>query len=186
MIPMRIVPVRHGDARGWFSESYSKRSLAEHGIHLDFVQDNHSFSAQRGTLRGIHFQSPPHAQDKLVRCLAGAIWDIAVDLRKGSPTFGRWVGANLTAAGGEQLLVPVGFGHGFVTLTDNAEVAYKTSDYYAPDCDGGILWNDPDLAIDWQLDGTEPILSSKDTLLPNLVNFDSPFVYDGTPLQPIN
>src|SRR3546814_4455029 len=119
----------YGDTRGWFTESYNKRVLTALGIGCDFVQDNHSFSAARGTLRGIHFQSPPHAQAKLVRCLAGAIWDIAVDLRAGSPTYGRWVAAELTAIGGEQLFIPVGFGHGFVTLTNNTEVAYKASDY---------------------------------------------------------
>ena len=124
MIPQRIVPARYGDTRGWFTESYNKLALAALGIDCDFVQDNHSFSEARGTLRGIHFQSPPHAQAKLVRCLAGAIWDVAVDLRAGSPTFGRWVAAELTAAGGEQLFIPVGFGHGFATLTRNAEVAY--------------------------------------------------------------
>ncbi len=123
MIPQRIVPARHGDARGWFMESYNRRRLAEQGIDVDFVQDNHSFSARKGTLRGLHFQVPPEPQAKLVRCLAGAIWDVAVDVRAGSPTYGQWVAAELTAAGGEQLFVPVGFAHGFVTLTDNAEVA---------------------------------------------------------------
>jgi len=181
-IPQRIVPVRHGDARGWFTESYSRRRLAELGIADDFVQDNHSFSAARGTLRGLHFQTPPHGQAKIVRCLAGAIWDAAVDLRAGSPTYGKWVGCELTAAGGEQLYVPIGFAHGFITLTDNVEVAYKTSDYYAPDCDGGVAWDDPDIALAWPLEGLEPMLSDKDRKLPRLADFASPFAYDGIPM----
>jgi dTDP-4-dehydrorhamnose 3,5-epimerase len=186
MIPQRIVPARYGDTRGWFTESYNKRALAALGIYHDFVQDNHSFSAARGTLRGIHFQSPPHAQAKLVRCLAGAIWDIAVDLRAGSPTYGKWIAAELSAAGGEQLFVPVGFGHGFVTLTENAEVAYKASSYYAPDSEGGVAWDDPDLAIPWPLDGAEPLLSGKDGVLPRLSEWKSPFAYDGHPLVEFN
>ena len=181
-IPTLLVPPRHGDARGWFSESYSKRRLAEAGIDDEFVQDNHSFSAARGTLRGIHFQTPPRAQAKIVRCLAGAIWDVAVDLRAGSPTYGRWVASELTAAGGEQLYVPVGFGHGFVTLSENAEVAYKTSDYYAPECDAGLAWDDPAMAIAWPDLGSLPLLSDKDRTLPGLAQFVSPFAYDGTPL----
>ena len=182
MIPKCIVPARHGDVRGWFVESYNRRALAGLGIDCDFVQDNHSFSAKRGTLRGIHYQRAPHAQAKLVRCLVGAIWDVAVDLRAGSPTFGKWVAATLTATGGEQLFVPVGFGHGFVTLTDDVEVAYKTSDYYAPECEGGIVWDDPDLAIAWPLDGLEPVLADKDAGLPRLAEWESPFAYDGQPL----
>lgn len=181
-IPTLLVPPRLGDARGWFSETYSKRQLAEAGIVDAFVQDNHSFSAARGTLRGIHFQTPPHAQAKIVRCLAGAIWDVAVDLRDGSPTYGKWVGAELTAAGGEQLYVPIGFGHGFVTLSENAEVAYKTSDYYAPECDAGLAWDDPAMAIAWPDLGSEPVLSDKDRQLPGLAQFASPFAYDGEPL----
>ncbi len=186
MIPQRIVPTRHGDARGWFMESYNRRRLAELGIDVDFVQDNQSFSARKGTLRGLHFQVPPEPQAKLVRCLAGAIWDVAVDVRAGSPTYGRWVAAELTAEGGEQLFVPVGFAHGFVTLTDNAEVAYKASGYYAPACDAGIAWDDPDVAIAWPLAGIEPQLSDKDRTLPRLADFASPFAYDGTPLQPLD
>lgn len=180
--PMIISPPRFGDGRGWFTESYNRRRMSELGIDIDFVQDNHSFSASRGTLRGIHFQSPPHVQAKLVRCIAGAIWDVAVDLRLASPTYGHWVAAELTASGGEQLYVPEGFGHGFITLTDNAEVAYKASGYYAPECDGGIFWNDPDLAIDWPITSGKPILSGKDQSLQRLKGFASPFVYDGTPL----
>jgi dTDP-4-dehydrorhamnose 3,5-epimerase len=183
--PQLIVPHRFGDARGWFSESYSRRTLAELCIFDDFVQDNHSLSASRGTLRGLHFQAPPHAQAKLVRCIAGAIWDVAVDIRAESPTYGMWVGAELTAAGGEQLYVPVGFAHGFVTLTDDAEVAYKTSDYYAPECDGGIIWNDQEIAVEWPITDLDPILSDKDQQLQQLKDFASPFQYDGIPLSPL-
>ena len=180
--PQLIIPHRFGDKRGWFSESYSRRALAELSIVDDFVQDNHSLSASKGTLRGLHFQTPPHAQAKLVRCIAGAIWDVAVDVRADSPTYGKWVGAELTAANGEQLYVPVGFAHGFVTLTDNTEVAYKTSDYYAPECDGGIIWNDQQIAVEWPIADLAPILSDKDHKLQQLKDFVSPFQYDGIPL----
>jgi dTDP-4-dehydrorhamnose 3,5-epimerase len=183
MIPQRLVPTRHGDARGWFVESYSKRRLSERGIGEDFIQDNHSFSAARGTLRGIHFQVPPHAQAKIVRCVAGAIWDVAVDLRAGSPSFGRWVAAELTAAGGEQLYIPAGFGHGFLTLSENAEVVYKASDYYAPECEAGLAWDCAAMAIAWPLKGDAPVLSDKDRALPGLADFASPFGYDGQPLE---
>lgn len=181
-VPKLVIPARYGDARGWFTESYNRQRLAGLGLEVEFVQDNHSFSAARGTLRGVHFQAPPHAQAKLVRCLAGAIWDVAVDLRVGSPTFGRWVAAELTAAVGEQLYIPAGFGHGFVTLTDNTEVAYKASGYYAPECDRGVAWDDPDIAIDWPLGGVSSVLSEKDLALPKLKDLASPFVYYGEPL----
>jgi dTDP-4-dehydrorhamnose 3,5-epimerase len=181
-IPKLLIPVRHGDTRGWFTESYNQRRLAEAGITGDFVQDNHSMSAAKYTLRGIHLQTPPHAQAKIVRCLVGAIWDVAVDLRSGSPTYGRWLGAELTAAGGEQLYVPTGFGHGFLTLTENAEVGYKASDYYAPECEVGIAWDDPDMAIDWPLGGATAVLSERDRHLPALASWTSPFAYDGKPL----
>lgn len=186
MIPQRIVPVRHGDARGWLSETYSRRRLAECGIDVEFVQDNQSFSAQRGTLRGIHFQTPPHAQAKLVRCLAGAIFDVAVDLRTGSPSYGQWVGTTLTAERGEQLYVPAGFGHGFLTLTDDVQVGYKASGYYAPECDAGIAWDDPEIGIIWPLDDTAPVLSAKDRTLPRLRDFASPFVYQGEPMRALD
>lgn len=182
--PQLIIPRRFNDARGWFSESYSRRALAELGIFDDFVQDNHSLSTLEGTLRGLHFQVPPRAQAKLVRCIAGAIWDVAVDVRAGSPTYGKWVGAKLTAAGGEQLYVPVGFAHGFITLTINAEVTYKTSDYYAPECDGGIIWNDPDIGVDWPSAGLDQVISDKDQVLQQLKDFVSPFQYNGIPLSP--
>lgn len=183
--PQLMIPRRFGDSRGWFSESYSRRALAALGILDDFVQDNHSLSASKGTLRGLHFQSPPHAQVKLVRCIAGAIWDVVVDVRSESPTYGKWVGVELTAVGGEQLYVPVGYAHGFVTLTDNTEVAYKTSDYYAPECDGGIIWNDPDISVAWPIDSVETVLSDKDHKLGSLRDFVSPFQYDGIPLAPL-
>jgi dTDP-4-dehydrorhamnose 3,5-epimerase len=184
-IPQLIIPSRFCDARGWFSESYSRRALAQLGILNEFVQDNHSLSNTKGTLRGLHFQTPPHAQAKLVRCIAGAIWDVAVDVRAGSPTYGEWVGVELTATGGEQLYIPVGFAHGFVTLTNDAEVAYKTSDYYAPECDGGIIWNDPNISVAWPITDIDPVLSDKDQKLPQLKDFASPFLYDGSPLAPL-
>lgn len=177
-LPSVYAPRRFGDNRGWFSESYSARALEQFGIADRFVQDNHSFSAQAGTLRGIHFQKPPFAQAKLVRCLRGRIWDLAVDLRAGSPSYGVWRGVELSAENGHQLYVPVGFGHAFITLTPDCEISYKVSDYYAPDHEGGICWDDPDLAIGWPFAG-EPILSAKDAQLPLLADFDSPFAFDG-------
>jgi dTDP-4-dehydrorhamnose 3,5-epimerase len=173
-----LTPRRFGDVRGFFSESYSARVMAGHGITTDFVQDNHSFSAKVGTLRGLHFQSPPHAQDKLVRCGRGALFDVAVDIRRGSPTFGKWVGVELSFENARQLLVPKGFAHGFVTLTDDTEIVYKCSDYYAPDCEGAIRWDDPDLGIDWGLTGP-PILSDKDANAPLLADLEPPFVFQG-------
>ncbi|MFG6562387.1 dTDP-4-dehydrorhamnose 3,5-epimerase [Sulfitobacter sp. 1A15299] len=172
-----LSPKRHGDARGFFSESWSKSRLAEAGINIDFVQDNHSMSSQLGTLRGLHFQSPPHAQDKLVRCGRGCLFDVAVDIRRGSPTYGRWVGVELSFENGKQLLVPKGFLHGFVTRTPETEIIYKCSDVYAPDCDGAIRFDDPDIGIDWGLEGRGPVLSDKDANAPYLNDFESPFTY---------
>lgn len=168
-----LTPARFGDARGWFSETFNAARFRAAGIAVDWVQDNHSFSAAVGTLRGLHYQRPPHAQDKLVRCTRGAIFDVAVDIRKGSPTYGRWVGVDLTPENGKQLLVPKGFLHGFVTRAPDTEVQYKCSDLYAPDCDGCIRWNDPDIAIDWGV--VNPVLSAKDQVAPFLSGFDSPF-----------
>ena len=163
-----ITPKRHGDARGWFSETWSRKTLAEAaGVSADFVQDNQAFNARKGTLRGLHFQKAPYPQAKLVRVLKGAIYDVAVDLRDGSPSFGRWVAAELTAERGEQLYVPRGFAHGYCTLTDDTELFYKVDGLYAPETEGGLIWNDPDLAIAWPLDG-EPVLSEKDKVLPRL------------------
>jgi dTDP-4-dehydrorhamnose 3,5-epimerase len=184
--PVKIMqPRRFGDDRGWFSEVFKEKDFPAIGGQGRFVQDNHSLSRAVGTLRGIHFQAPPHGQDKLVRCLRGRILDFAVDLRRGSPTYGNWVVAELSAENGTQLLVPIGFGHAFLTLEPDTEVAYKVTDYYAPECDGGIRWNDPDIAIDWQLNGAAPQLSPKDGVLPLLKDFDTPFAYDGNPLLPL-
>ncbi|MFN7232330.1 MAG: dTDP-4-dehydrorhamnose 3,5-epimerase [Brevundimonas sp.] len=180
MTPILLAPRRFGDDRGWFSEVYVEGRWRAAGVADRFVQDNQSFSAQAGTLRGIHFQRGPHAQAKLVRCVRGAILDVAVDLRAGSPTYGRHVAAELSAANGWQLYVPVGFGHAFVTLTPDTEVAYKVSDVYAPDCDGGVAWDDPAIGVDWPLPPGGPVLSAKDAALPRLADFDSPFDFDGT------
>ena len=171
-----LTPARFGDDRGFFSESYSRRVLADHGITLDFVQDNHSMSAQVGTVRGLHFQSPPHAQDKLVRCGRGRLFDVAVDIRKGSPSYGQWFGIELSFENGRQLLVPAGFLHGFVTREPDTEIVYKCSDYYAPDCDGAVHWDS--CGIDWAFDG-DPVISPKDAAAPALADFDSPFEYEG-------
>lgn len=171
-----LTPQRFGDARGFFSESWNRQRMAEHGITLEFVQDNHSLSATPGTIRGLHFQSPPHAQDKLVRCGRGALFDVAVDIRKGSPTYGQWVGVELSAENGKQLLVPKGFLHGFVTKASDTEICYKCTDYYAPECDGAVRWDS--CGIDWGFDG-DPVLSDKDKAAPALADFDSPFVWEG-------
>jgi dTDP-4-dehydrorhamnose 3,5-epimerase len=180
-----VKPRRIGDDRGWFSETWNGRKYEALGVGVGFVQDNHSLSRPAGVLRGLHFQTPPHAQAKLVRCVRGRIWDVAADVRRGSPTFGQWVGAELSAENGWQLFVPVGFAHGFLTLQEDTEVEYKVTDYYAPECDGGLIWNDPQLAIAWPLDGGTPTLSGKDVRLPKLADFDSPFAYDGEPLAPL-
>jgi len=168
-----IRPKRFGDHRGFFAETYNKRVFAELGINLDFVQDNHSRSAEVGTIRGLHYQLPPYAQDKLVRVVKGAVWDVAVDIRKGSPTFGRHVAVRLDAQEGLCLLVPKGFAHGFVTLEPDTEVIYKVTDYYAPSHDRGLMWNDPDLGIDWPIPADRVILSDRDRKHPpfaDLVN----------------
>jgi dTDP-4-dehydrorhamnose 3,5-epimerase len=162
-----ITPKRHGDARGWFAETWSARVMAGTAADTTFVQDNQAFSAAKGTLRGLHFQLAPNAQGKLIRALRGAIFDVAVDVRDGSPTFGRWVSAELSAEGGEQLWIPRGFAHAYCTLTDDCEIFYKVDAPYAPQSEGGIIWNDPDLAIPWPVDG-EPLLSEKDRVLPRL------------------
>lgn len=175
-----VTPRRFGDARGFFCESWNRARLADHGIDLEFVQDNHSLSAQANTVRGLHFQSPPHAQDKLVRCGRGALLDVAVDIRVGSPTYGAWVGVGLSAENGRQLLVPKGFLHGFVTRQPDTEIIYKCSDYYAADCDGAVRFDDPAIAIDWGLSGPA-VLSDKDTAAPLLADFNSPFVWSGDP-----
>lgn len=185
-IPILLRPRRFQDSRGWFSETYSRSTAEAEGINLTFVQDNHSYSSAAGTVRGLHFQLPPHAQAKLVRCIRGAIIDFAVDIRRGSPTYGRHVSAHLTANGGEQIFVPVGFAHGFITLEPDVEVVYKVSDFYVPESDGGIVWDDPDIGIDWPLPASGASLSDKDLALPLLAHFESPFQYDGTPLKPLS
>lgn len=183
--PVQLIrPKRFGDARGWFTEVYSVPAFAAVGIPQTFVQDNHSLSVPVYTLRGLHFQTPPRGQDKLVRCIRGRIFDVAVDVRRGSPTYGQWVGAELSAENGHQLFLPIGFAHGFVTLEPDCEVTYKCSDTYAPEADGGIRWDS--VRIDWSLPpGVTPELSAKDKIQPTLAQFDSPFPYDGRPLAPL-
>jgi len=170
-----IEPQIFGDHRGWFFESYSKLKLREQGLDCDFVQDNHSFSAQKGTLRGLHFQLNPKAQAKLVRCTRGAILDVAVDLRKGSPTYKKWLSVELSAENKKQLFIPKGFAHGFLTLTDDVEVQYKADEYYAPEYDRSIAYNDEELAIEWGI--RDPILSEKDKNAPLLKDSDINFIY---------
>jgi dTDP-4-dehydrorhamnose 3,5-epimerase len=170
-----ITPKKFGDARGFFCETYSRPAMHKAGLVMDFIQDNHSRSARVGTIRGLHFQEPPFAQDKLVRVVRGRILDVAVDLRKASPTFGRHVWAELSAENWAQLLVPIGFAHAFVTLEPDTEVIYKVSNIYAPQADAGIAWNDPDLAIPWPIAATDVTLSDKDAKLPQLKAIVSPF-----------
>ena len=161
-----IEPDVFGDNRGFFMESWNKKKMAEAGLDYDFVQDNHSKSTVKGTLRGIHFQKGDKAQAKLVRCVKGAVLDVAVDLRRSSHTFKQWVGVELSEENKKQLLIPRGFGHGFVTLTDDVEFLYKADNYYAPEADAGIRWNDPDIGIEWGVEN--PILSEKDKKNPFL------------------
>lgn len=172
-----IEPRRFGDHRGFFSESWNRRTLEAAGLHLpEFVQDNHSLSSEAGTLRGLHFQSPPHAQGKLVRCGRGRLFDVAVDIRRGSPDYGRWVGVELSYENGLQLWIPAGFLHGFVTREPDTEIIYKCTDHYAPECDGAVRWDSCGIA--WGLTG-EPVLSDKDAAAPVLADFKSPFVWEG-------
>jgi dTDP-4-dehydrorhamnose 3,5-epimerase len=184
-MPVQLIrPRRFADTRGWFTEVYSEPAFATLGITCRFVQDNHSLSIPPYTLRGLHFQTPPCGQEKLVRCIRGRIFDVAVDVRKGSPAYGQWVGAELSAENGHQLFIPIGFAHGFVTLEPDCEVTYKCSDTYAPEADGGIRWDS--VGIDWPLPpGIAPELSAKDQVQPTLAEFDSPFPYDGRPLAPL-
>ena len=171
-----VAPARFGDARGYLEESWNKRALSAAGLEADFVQDNHSVSAQAFTLRGLHAQAPPHAQAKLVRCTRGAIYDVAVDIRRGSPDFGRWVAAELTPENGQQLFIPQGFLHGFLTLRPDTEVQYKCTAYYEPAADLAVRWDS--LAIGWPLAGA-PQLSDKDAAAPHFSSFESPFLYEG-------
>jgi len=171
--PLLITPARFGDARGFFSETWNEKRLAEAGLEARFVQDNLSYSAQTGTLRGLHYQAPPMAQGKLVQAVTGAVLDVAVDIRQGSPTYGRHVSARLDAETGAQLWVPEGFLHGFITLEPDTRVAYKVTAYYSKPHDGAVAWNDPDLGVDWGCDA--PVLSDKDTAAPRLRDIDPPF-----------
>ncbi len=168
-----IEPAVFGDHRGWFSETYSKIKFSELGIDVEFVQDNHSFSAQKGTLRGLHFQLEPKAQTKLVRCTKGKILDVAVDLRQSSKTYKKWVAVELTEENKKQLLIPKGFAHGFVTLVDDVEVQYKVDEYYAPECDRSVTYDDPEIGVAWG--DIEPVLSEKDLRAPYLKDSDVSF-----------
>jgi dTDP-4-dehydrorhamnose 3,5-epimerase len=180
-----LTPRRFGDERGWFSETFNARALAVAGLDVGFVQDNRALSHAVGTLRGLHFQVPPHSQVKLVSCSRGRIFDVVVDLRKGAPSYGRWVGTELSSENGKQLFVPAGFAHGYVTLEPDTEVFYKVSAYYAPAHEGGLRYDDPEIGIDWPLPASGAVLSPKDRCLPSLRDFDSPFAYEGSPLQPL-
>ncbi len=175
---VEVVPPKHGDHRGFFSETFKRSVFEAEGVFIDWVQDNQSLSAQVGTVRGLHLQAPPTAQDKLVRVLRGAIFDVAVDVRLGSPTYGQWVSCELSAEKWNQLLVPIGFAHGFMTLLPDTEVIYKVSAPYSPVDERAVLWNDPAIGIDWPLD-IEATLSDKDRIAPTLAEFVSPFTYEG-------
>lgn len=170
-----IEPDVFGDQRGWFMETYSKTKMAQYGLDTVFRQDNQSYSAQKGTLRGLHFQNNPKSQTKLVRCTRGAILDVAVDIREGSPQYCVWVAIELSAQNFRQLFIPKGFAHGFVTLTDDVEIVYKVDEDYTPTCDRGIRYDDPTLAVDWG--AITPILSTKDAQLPYLKASDCNYIY---------
>ena len=171
-----LEPVVHGDHRGWFMETYSNENFKNAGLELYFLQDNHSFSASKGTLRGLHYQLSPKAQTKLVRCVKGAIFDVAVDIRRGSPTYRKWVGIELSSENKKQLLVPKGFAHAFMTLTDDVEVQYKVDEFYSPENDRGIIWNDSEIGIEWPAD-INPILSEKDKSAPHLKDAENNFSF---------
>lgn len=173
-----LTPKRFGDARGFFAETWSRRTLHEAGIHIDWVQDNHSLSAAVGVVRGLHFQAPPDAQDKLVRCGRGVLYDVAVDIRQGSPTYGKWFGIELSAENGKQLLVPKGFLHGFVTRVPDTEIIYKCSDFYAPESDGAVRFDDPAIGVDWGVDPAGVTLSAKDEAAPLLADLPPYFSFE--------
>lgn len=175
-----LTPRRFGDDRGFFSETWNARAMKDAGLELDFVQDNHAWTRDAGTVRGLHFQAPPHAQDKLLRVVRGRIMDVAVDARAGSPTYGQWVGVELSAENGRQLLVPKGFLHGYATLSPDCDVAYKCTDTYAPQTEGAVRFDDPDLGIDWGVAPDKAILSDKDAAAGSFAELDSPFRYGET------
>ncbi len=172
-----ITPRWFRDNRGAFCETYNQATWAEYGLIQTFVQDNHSISRDVGTVRGLHFQSPPHGQAKLLRVVAGAVWDVAVDIRRGSPTYGHWVGVDLSAEDGRQIYIPEGFLHGFVTRAPHTEVLYKCSAVYAPTAEGAVRFDDPDLNIDWGIAADKAILSDKDAAAGRFADLDSPFIY---------
>ncbi|MCM3018704.1 dTDP-4-dehydrorhamnose 3,5-epimerase [Priestia megaterium] len=172
-----IEPTVFGDHRGWFMETYNEKDFLNNGINVKFIQDNQSFSSTKGTLRGLHYQLNPKSQTKLVRCTKGAIYDVAVDIRIGSPTFGEWFGIELTEENKKQLLVPKGFAHGFLTLSEDVEVQYKVDELYAPEHDRGIIWNDPSIGIEWPMD-IIPVLSAKDEQAPSLKEAQNNFRYE--------
>jgi len=176
-----VTPSRHGDGRGWFTEAWSRAAWEGAGLHFDWCQDNHSFSATPGTLRGLHYQAPPMAQAKLVRCTVGRIRDVAVDVRLGSPDYGQWYGIELSAENGRQLLIPRGFLHGFVTLEPNTEVQYKVDAPYSAAHDGAVRFDDQTVGVDWSIDPAEAVLSAKDAAAPGFHDFDTPFRYSSAP-----
>ncbi len=171
-----LTPRRFGDHRGFFSESWNKKTLSQAGLDIEFVQDNHSLSRDVGTVRGLHFQAPPHAQGKLVRCGKGRLFDVAVDARKGSSTYGQWIGEELSFENGKQLWIPAGFLHGFITREPDTEIIYKCTDYYAPECDGAVRWDS--CGIDWG-DVGNAVLSEKDAVAQTFADFESPFTWEG-------
>lgn len=171
-----IVPERHRDSRGFFSESWNSHKMAEYGLDHEFVQDNHSYSHHQSTIRGLHFQAPPKAQAKLVRCGRGKVFDIAVDIRRGSSSYGEWVGEELSFENGKQLFIPEGFLHGFETLVADSEVLYKCSNFYDPACEGVVRFDDPDIAIAWRCSRGDVHISEKDATASTFRQFDSPFI----------
>jgi dTDP-4-dehydrorhamnose 3,5-epimerase len=181
-LPLVIIPKRHADSRGWFSETFREDQLDDLGIACRFVQDNQSHSARARTVRGFHFQRPPSAQAKLISVVKGRILDVAVDIRRRSPSFGRYVSVELSAENGRQFFVPEGFAHGFISLEDNVTAMYKVSRHYAPAQEDGLCWNDPQIAFPWPFDETHITSAERDSLFAPLSDFDSPFQYDGNPL----
>lgn len=171
-----LEPELFGDSRGWFMESWSRHALEKAGLYYEFVQDNQSYSARRGTLRGLHFQKGQDSQAKLVRCTRGAVLDVAVDLRRGSPTYKKWTGVELSAENRRQLLIPRGFAHAFLTLTDDVEFLYKADNYYAPESERNIIWNDPGIGIQWGIEN--PVLSARDRNAPSFAECGADFVYE--------